>query len=162
MISTCMQTNALRFHDAWQECCTHLLHARHALKSMAVHLPLDGQKLVLLDLEAIQDIDQLVLRYAKLQDSMGSRLFPALLKIMMEPLEDSPMLDKLNRLEKMGVLPSVQRWQELREIRNRFAHDYPEDDEMKAVVLNAACSGIEEMAEVLDRVGKASAVCEVF
>lgn len=57
----------------------------------------------------------------------------------------------------MGVLPSVQRWQELREIRNRFAHDY-QDDEMKAVVLNAACSGIEEMAEVLDRVGKASAV----
>jgi hypothetical protein len=158
MISARTQTNALRFHDAWQECRTHLLHARHALKSMAAHLPLDGHKLALLDLEAIQDIDQLVLRYSKLQDSMGSRLFPALLKIMMEPLEDSPMLDKLNRLEKMGVLPSVQRWQELREIRNRFAHDYPEDDEMKAAVLNAACSGIEEMAEVLDRVGKAGAV----
>lgn len=158
MISISIELNALRFHDAWQECCTHLIHARHAFKSMEAHLPLDGQKLACLDMESIQDIDQLVLRYSKLQDSMGSKLFPALLKILMEPLEDSPMLDKLNRLEKIGVLPSVQRWQELREIRNRFAHDYPEDDDMKAAVLNAACSGIEEMAEILGRVGKAGGV----
>ena len=158
MILNNSDVNALRFSEAWQECCTHLLHARHALKSMEAHLPLDGQKLAHLDLESIQDIDQLVLRYSKLQDSMGSKLFPTLLKILMEPLEDSPMLDKLNRLEKIGILPSVQRWQELREIRNKFAHDYPEGDEMKAVVLNAACSGIEEMAEVLDRVGKAVGV----
>ncbi len=121
-------------------------------------MPIDGQKLARLDLESIQDVDQLVLRYSKLQDSMGSKLFPALLKILMEPLEESPMLDKLNKLEKLGVLPSVQRWQELREIRNKFAHDYPEGDEMKAAVLNAACSGIEELAEVLDRVGKAGGV----
>ena len=89
---------------------------------------------------------------------MGSKLFPALLKVLMEPLEESPMLDKLNKLEKLGVLPSVQRWQKIREIRNKFAHDYPEGDEMKAAVLNAACSGIEEMAEVLARVGKAGGV----
>ncbi len=158
MISENSDVNALRFHDAWKECCTHLTHARHALKSMEAHLPLDGQKLSSLDLESIQDIDQLVYRYSKLQDSMGSKLFPALLKILMEPLEDSPMLDKLNKLEKLGVLPSVQRWQELREIRNKFAHDYPEGDEMKAAVLNAACSSIEELAEVLDRVGKAGGV----
>jgi len=158
MISPSIEVNALRFRDAWQECCTHLIHARHALKSMEAQLPLDGQKLALLDLESIQDVDQLVLRYSKLQDSMGRKLFPALLKILMEPLEDNPMLDKLNRLEKMGILPSVQRWQQLREIRNKFAHDYPEGDEMKAVILNAACAGIEELAEVLDRVGKAGGV----
>ena len=32
---------------------------------------------------------------------------------------------------------------------------------MTAVVLNAACSGIEEMAEVLERVGKVGG-CELF
>lgn len=158
MISKNSDVDALRFSDAWQECCTHLVHARYALKSMDPFLPLDGQKLSSLDLESIQDIDQLVYRYSKLQDSMGSKLFPALLKVLMEPLEESPMLDKLNKLEKLGVLPSVQRWQEIREIRNKFAHDYPEGDEMKAAVLNAACSSIEELAEVLDRVGKAGGV----
>lgn len=85
MISISIELNALRFHDAWQECCTHLIHARHALKSMEAHLPLDGQKLARLAMESIQDIDQLVLRYSKLQDSMGGKLFPALLKILMEP-----------------------------------------------------------------------------
>lgn len=158
MISRDSNVDAMRFSDAFQECRMHLLHARHALKSMEAHLPLDGPKLASLDLESIQDVDQLVLRYSKLQDSMGSKLFPALLKVLMEPLEDSPMMDKLNKLEKLGVLPGVQRWQELREIRNKFAHDYPEGDEMKAVVLNAACAGVEELAEVLDRVGKAGGV----
>jgi len=43
MISISIELNALRFHDAWQECCTHLIHARHALKSMEAHLPLDGR-----------------------------------------------------------------------------------------------------------------------
>ncbi len=89
---------------------------------------------------------------------MGSKLFPALLKVLMEPLEESPMLDKLNKLEKLGVLPSVQRWQKIREIRNKFAYDYPEGDEMKAAVLNAACSSVEELVEVLDHVGKEGGV----
>lgn len=103
--------DVLRFVDAWRECQTHLKHARHAVVSLAPHLPLTGTVLGELDLEVIQDIDQLVLRYSKLQDCMGNRLFPALLKILMEPFEDRPMLDKLHRLEKMGVLPSVARWQ---------------------------------------------------
>jgi uncharacterized protein with HEPN domain len=68
------------------------------------------------------------------------------------------MFDKFNKLEKLGILPSVQCWQQLREIRNKFAHDYPEGDEMEAAVLNAACSSIEELAEVLDRVGRAGGV----
>ena len=127
MIVNNSDVNALRFSEAWQECCTHLLHARHALKSMEAHLPLDGQKRAYVDLESVQDIDQLVLRYFKLQGSMGSKLFPTLLKILMELLEDSPMLDKLNRLEKKGGLPSVQRWQELREIRNKFAMTIPKE-----------------------------------
>lgn len=96
MISANSDVDALRFTDAWQECCTHLVHARYALKSMEALLPLDGQKLSSLDLESIQDIDQLVYRYSKLQNSTGSKLFPSLLKIIMEPMEDSPMFDKLN------------------------------------------------------------------
>ena len=144
----------LRFQDAWEECLKHLKHARHALDSLAPVLPLDGLTLNSLDLEGVQDVDQLVLRYSKLQDCMGSRLFPALLKVLMEPMEERPMLDKLHRLEKMRVLPSVNRWQELREIRNAFDHDYPEDDGVKAAALNAAVSGIADMAEILDLVGK--------
>ena len=34
-------------------------------------------------------------------------------------------LDRLNRLEQLGWLPSADEWTELRRIRNEFAHDYP-------------------------------------
>ena len=54
--------------------------------------------------ETVQDWDQFVLRYTKLQDAIGSRLFPAVLTLLQEPYEDKPMIDKLNRLEKLGYL----------------------------------------------------------
>ncbi|MDI1293644.1 MAG: hypothetical protein PSV18_12985 [Methylobacter sp.] len=49
----------------------------------------------------VQSLDQFILRFTKLQDAMDSRLFPALLQYLQEPYEERPMLDKLNRLEKL-------------------------------------------------------------
>jgi hypothetical protein len=43
-----------------------------------------------------------------LQDALGAQLYPALLAYLQEPYEDRSMLDKLNRLEKMGYLVSVE------------------------------------------------------
>jgi hypothetical protein len=37
-----------------------------------------------------------------------------------------PALDRLDRLEQLGWLPSAQEWVELRRTRNEFTHDYPE------------------------------------
>jgi hypothetical protein len=42
------------------------------------------------------------------------------------------MLDKLNRLEKMGYLTSAERLQTLRVIRHRLTHDHPTDDALTA------------------------------
>ena len=50
------------------------------------------------------------------------------------------MIDKLHRLEKLGYLPKLDDWQALRVIRNRFAHDYPEDDALMAAYLNETIS----------------------
>ena len=38
-------------------------------------------------------------------------------------------------MEKRGILNSFDEWKRLREIRNLFAHDYPETDEEKAEAL---------------------------
>lgn len=37
-----------------------------------------------------------------------------------------PFIDILNRLEKLGVLTSVEDWQYFRSLRNNLAHEYPE------------------------------------
>jgi len=137
--------------DAWQQCARHLHHVRHALQAVQPSLPMSVDKLATLDDEAVQDWDQLILRFTKLHDTMGARLFPATLDVLQEPYEDRPMLDKLHRLEKLGYLGSVDRWHALRVIRNRFAHDYPEDDALKAAYLNEAASAVLELQELLER-----------
>jgi hypothetical protein len=141
----------LRLAEAWTQCCRHLHHLRHALSAVRPLLPMTAQRLRSLDDEAVQDWDQLILRMTKLQDAMGARLFPATLERLQEPYEDRPMLDRLHRLEQLGLLPSAEDWQRLRVIRNRFAHDYPEDDELKAAMLNEAAESVTSLAEVLSR-----------
>lgn len=142
---------ALKLADAWGQCQRHLHHLRHALTSVRPQLPLTTQDLKNLDDEAVQDWDQLILRLTKLQDAMGSRLFPATLEILQEPYDDRPMIDRLHRLEQLGYLADAQAWQRLRVLRNRFAHDYPEDDSLKAALLNEAADAVEPLAQILTR-----------
>ena len=61
-------------------------------------------------------------------------------------------LDKLNRLEKIGALPAVDEWLELREMRNAFAHDYPEDSELQTAILNRAYMAADRLVEILQHV----------
>jgi hypothetical protein len=124
----------------------------HALAAIEPMLPLSAASLPALNDEAVQDWDQFVLRFTKLQDTMGARLFPALLEYLQEPYEDRPMLDKLHRLEKLGYLVQVDDWQVLRAIRNRFAHDYPEDDALKAAYLNEAVDAVKILRALMLRI----------
>lgn len=83
---------------------------------------------------------------------MGAKLFPALLELTKEPGDYPAYLDKLDRLEKIGALPSVDEWLELREMRNAFAHDYPEDSELQAATLNRAFAAAGRLQEILAHV----------
>jgi TnpA family transposase len=80
---------------------------------------------------------------------MGSRLFPAILGYLTEQFEDRPMLDKLNRLEKLGFIDSVEQWQTVRNIRNKFAHDYPDDPNKNAAHLNFALESVSVLYAML-------------
>lgn len=149
---TATELTKARLLDAWTQCERHLHHLDHALRSIAPHLPMTAQAVSHLSDESVQDWDQLVLRFARLQDTLGARLLPAVLEYLQEPFEDRPMLDKLHRLERLGYLPGVEKWQALRAIRNRFAHDYPQDDALKAAYLNEGVGAAEALREVLERV----------
>ena len=145
-------TVALVLQEAWLQCQRHLHHLLHALASLHGSLPLSPQAAAALDDEAVQDWDQLVLRFTRLQDAMGSRLFPAVLAHWQEPYEERPMLDQLNRLEKLGYLSSVEQWNVLRAIRKRFAHDYPQDPAMRAAYLNEAVAAVPLLQDLLSRI----------
>ncbi|GAB1234136.1 hypothetical protein UT5_05300 [Ferrigenium sp. UT5] len=134
------------------QCETHERRMLWAKRSLQAVLPLNAERLRGLDDDQVAILDQFVGRFAKLQDAMGSKLLPMVLELTKEQGDLEAYLDKLNRLEKIGALPSVDEWLELREMRNAFAHDYPEDSELQAAILNRALSAADRLVEILRHV----------
>jgi type VI protein secretion system component VasF len=113
---------------------------------------LTGESIDLLTDEQVQDIDQFILRYTKLQDTMGSRLFTSILNYLYEPVDNRAMLDVLHRLEKLGLIESTEMWQKVRIVRNRFAHDYANDPEKNAAQLNMAFASTLDLYNMLNAI----------
>lgn len=114
--------------------------------------PLSAEKLSALNGTELAVLDQFSLRFAKLQDAMGAKLFPAVLELTKEQGELSAFMDKLNRLEKIGAISSAEHWLLLREMRNEFSHDYPDDPAIQSAILNKAYNLASDLLGVLDRV----------
>ena len=83
-------------------------------------------------------LDQFAYRYTRLQDDMGARLLPAVLTALGEDVVALSALDRFNRLEQLGWLPSADEWMELRQVRNQFTHEYPESAEERFERFSAA------------------------
>lgn len=139
------------------QCETHARRMMWAKDALQSFFPLHANQLASLDEPTVAIIDQFVGRFAKLQDAMGAKLLPLVLELTKEQGDLAAYLDKLNRLEKIGALPSVDEWLELRELRNAFAHDYPEDSELQVAVLNRAYVAADRLLEILYHVKKFAA-----
>ncbi len=94
--------------------------------------------------------DQILYRFTKLQDAMGERLVPATLDWLHEPQEAWPMRDRLDRLEKLGFL-DVEDWLQWRDVRNRLAHEYPDQPELRWAAVLASIGAARDMVEAYQR-----------
>ncbi len=108
--------------------------------------PPDALQQVELDRSARRLSDQLLFRFLKLQDALGERLVPATLSALLEPDADRPMLDKLNRLDRLGYL-RLDDWLGWRDLRNRLSHEYPEQPELRWATLKAVVQAAGEMID---------------
>jgi hypothetical protein len=75
--------------------------------------------------DQISYTDQLILRFLKLQDLLGQKLFPHILLALEEDYSNQPFIDILNRLEQLKIIDSSEKWIAMREVRNLITHDYP-------------------------------------
>jgi len=101
----------------------------------------------------IQDLafsDQIIYRFSKLQDTIGAKLFKALLLYQGENI-DKPFLDILNQLEKIDIV-DVDEWFELRDLRNEIAHDYENNEYLAIDILNNIFELKKELEKILDSV----------
>ena len=65
-------------------------------------------------------LDQFAYRYTRLQDDMGAKLMPSVLKALGEDVAPMSAIDRFARLEQLGWLASADDWQTLRQIRNQL------------------------------------------
>ena len=80
--------------------------------------PLTGEQLDQASPELIRLLDQFVLRFIKLQDTLGAHVLRQFaVQVLAEPVEDAAFIDVLNLLERRGYL-MVDQWALQRSTRN--------------------------------------------
>jgi hypothetical protein len=100
----------------------------------------------------IRLVNSFLFNFSKLQDKIGAKL---LKKVLYELKEidniNMPMIDILNILEKLEILEDVGKWDELREIRNSIAHEYPFNIDERIDNIKLAMIGFKILEDIYNR-----------
>lgn len=88
------------------------------------------------DPDLAERVEAFVSRFTRLQDTVGDKLLPQLLRALGE--KTASALDNLNVAERLGFVDSVDDWMMMRNLRNQMIHEYIED---LAVLVNALQTG---------------------
>jgi hypothetical protein len=72
-----------------------------------------------------EHVEAFASRFARFQDTIGDKLLPVWLRLLEE--KPAPLIDNLNKAEKLGILPSAENWVTIRKLRNQLVHEYIED-----------------------------------
>jgi hypothetical protein len=139
---------SLPLPEALRQSRSHALYLQSALDD--IQLPLTQEALDEGNRHLIRALDQLILRFIKLQDTMGEHVLRGFaVQVLLEPVDDAVLADILSLLEKHGYL-SVNDWLKQRKLRNALTHEYPEQNERRVAALNAAFSASRQLMEWLD------------
>jgi hypothetical protein len=114
----------------------HVNRINLAIKHTNHLFPINALKLKALTEEELAWIDLLINRFGKLQDFIGAKLIDIFLDMQEEYSNELTMLDKINKLEKFGIIENAELWKEMSKMRNHIAHEYPDNPEILAFYLN--------------------------
>jgi hypothetical protein len=95
-------------------------------------------------------LEAFVSRFGRMQDTMGDKLLPSLLRSLAE--KTGSALDNLNKAEKLGLLTSVVEWLDARNLRNRLIHEYMDDAEEFSLALNRAHVAVQLLVSTYNAV----------
>jgi hypothetical protein len=112
-----------------------------------------------LSVEMALFLDGFRARFADLQDMLGNAMFKtiALMDEDENPAREMTTRERTALMEKRGLI-EIDQWHRIREVRNGFAHEYPDEHVEKATLLNHAW----ELVPVLLAVSKAvSDYCKI-
>ena len=146
-----MKSGKETFVEKLYECEQHkkrLLGAKDKLMNV---MPLSIEVYERIDDIYISIIDQMILRFSKLQDTMGDKIFPGILELSGENVRIMTFIDRLNRLEELGLLYKDD-WMVLRKERNEIAHEYSFNQDEVVESINSIYDRIDQLLSVYDTV----------
>lgn len=138
------------FIEKLHECHQHKMRLLKAKQHLAQWMPLTEARYAQLDDIEMSFIDQMVFRFSKFQDAMGEKCFPALLSLMGEEIKSKPFIDRLNRIEELGILDKNE-WLELRKNRNEVAPEYRFNQDEVVAGLNLIFESTERLIAIYDQ-----------
>lgn len=133
-------------------CDLHLFRMNQALKHIKGLYPFSKEMFPLKKYEDLTSMEMFTSRFSKLQDYMGGSLFPAYLQFLNENVDNLSMIDRLNMLEKYGILENIEKWQYLRDLRNNLAHEYPNSFDMLATTMNELFQHYNYLEQILNKI----------
>lgn len=117
---------------------------RRSLDSVGKDIPLASKEISGLSNEQVDRIDLFLSRFGRLQDFMTTKLFRSLARASLEDMSgDVSLIDTIGRMEKFGIIPSVEEWVTIRQLRNSVTHEYLTDNRQIAENINLACAKTE-------------------
>lgn len=115
--------------------CEHLAYTTHRLFPSQKAVTEEQVTEWTQDPELAERLDAFVARFSRLQDTVGDKLIPALLRLTGDRI--GPAIDNLALAEKFGWINSADEWMLYRQLRNRMIHEYIEDSAVLADALDA-------------------------
>jgi hypothetical protein len=80
---------------------------------------------------------------------MGEKLFRRLLDEVGEYKDNMSLIDVLDKLEKLELLPNSNKWIDYRQVRNKLTHEYPDNQEEIAEGVKLALEYFEEIEKIV-------------
>lgn len=147
-----LDTQRLKLEKYFHECDKHTQRINEAYEDMKSFMPITAEEYVSLKKEQVQAIDQYLFRFAKLQDTLGDKIFKLILLLHENNAEQKPFADVLNTLEKLEYIYSAKEWMKLRTIRNNISHQYDDEPEEMAGAINEIVVNKEVIVKIYEGV----------
>lgn len=132
-------------------CSLHVARLKMVLDKTADLFPIMPDRMEALSLEELGCLEILTSRFSRLQDTLGAKVFPRLADLLTNDPTPRVFIDTLHLLEKYNLLPSRLFWEEMREVRNHIAHEYPDNPSLMAKNLRQAQVKAKELVDYWDQ-----------
>ena len=129
-------------------CDLHFQRMMFAYNSINKYFPLTEFNFSQISPIELALFDQLIYRFSKLQDSMGTRLFKQVLEALEEDISGLPFIDILYKMEKLNLLENAEDWISLRQTRNIISHEYPFYKDIQIEELNLLPEEVEKLSGI--------------